>query len=125
MGDNIPKTQMVNIFFPKSKKRDTEKLLTLLNSQNQGLCTHIRKVLDNKEEGSVNVLTIGIDERSASNIKKGVHTIFYRFGNITIHGLKYEERKSEKRKTLEEKSNPTVRQKSLTERFISNYQSSR
>lgn len=85
MGDNIPKANVVTIFFPRSKDIEQEQFLRLVYTQNKGLNTQLWKVLSSKTEGSGRLVSVAIDEQSRGNIMEVDSYILFQFGKIPIH----------------------------------------
>lgn len=88
MGDNIPKANVVTIFFPRSKDIEQEQLRRLVNTQNKGLNTQLWKVLSSKTEGSGRLVSVAIDEQSRGNIMEVDSYILFQFRKIPIHRVK-------------------------------------
>lgn len=104
VGEEIPKTYVIEVFFPKSINLNDEDLLALVNSQNEDVHTRLWKVLSSKEEVSGKLLTIVIDERSYIGIKKRGNSLFYRFGKVLVRIVK-ENKKNLEGETAEEGEN--------------------
>ncbi|XP_050512864.1 uncharacterized protein LOC126888559 [Diabrotica virgifera virgifera] len=92
-GDDIPRSHVVTVFLPRSKGLSAEKLLQLIEVQNEGLAIGRWKVLSAKEEAAGQLLRAAIDELSCAALRKNGCTIFYRFGKIPVHGIKRETEK--------------------------------
>lgn len=88
MGNEIPKKHTISVFFPRSTKEDEKKILNLIQAQNEGIKTDDWKVHSAKTEGPGAVLVIGIDEDSAETILKGGHSLNFRFGRVSVRGLR-------------------------------------
>jgi hypothetical protein len=87
LGDDIPRAHNVTIYFPRSAGKEAKFVLSLVEAQNEGLCTHMWKVLRSKDESGGKLLTIGIDDLSCEKIRADGHRIYFRFGKIPVHGL--------------------------------------
>ncbi|XP_037931907.1 uncharacterized protein LOC119666697 [Teleopsis dalmanni] len=85
VGDKIPKLHMLTVYLPRAKGVDTEKLLKLLITQNEGLHTQMWRVFSSKDLKNGKLLTIGIDNRSQEAITNNGCRIFYRFSSVPIH----------------------------------------
>lgn len=114
VGDDIPKVHLITVFFPRSKELSTEEVLALVLSQNEGVQTRLWKVLSSKEEGSGRLLTLGIDEGSLENIKKGGSTLFYRFGKIPVSVVRVEKTKIVEQEKAEEAGPSSAAQAQIT-----------
>lgn len=101
VGEEIPRTYVIEALFPKSINLNNEDVLALVNSQNEDVHTRLWKVLNSKEEVSDKLLTIAVDERSFIGIKKGGNSLFYRFGKVSVSIVK-ENKKNLEGETAEE-----------------------
>ncbi|XP_037929177.1 uncharacterized protein LOC119677604 [Teleopsis dalmanni] len=84
-GDNIPSIYMMTVYLPRAKGVDTEKLLKLLITQNEGLHTQLWRVISGKDVKNGKLLTIGIDSLSQEAIKTNGCRVFYRFSSVSVH----------------------------------------
>lgn len=100
-GDDIPKSHTISIFLPRSKGQDTKALLRLIEVQNAELSTNTWRVMNAKEQGHGQVLTIGIDTKTKEAIKAKGHSIHYRFGQVPVSGLKKQDEAEEEKMDLE------------------------
>lgn len=94
-GDDIPKAHTITIFLPRSQGLNAEKLLKLIEAQNEKLRISDWKILSLKDTEKGHILRAGIDDLSCQTIKNNGHTIHYRFGKIPVQGLKEKEEKKE------------------------------
>jgi len=94
-GDDLPKPHVMIVFFPRSKDQAAGKLLKLVDIQNPEFQTDFWKVINSKEQGHDQVLTIGIHPKSYEAIRTKGCTIHYRFGRIPVSGLKKSQGKPE------------------------------
>lgn len=86
--DDIPKSHTAKLFLPRSQGQTTDKLLKLIEAQNEGLSTTLWKIVSKKDEGKGQILRIELDDLSYKRIKNNGYTIHYRFGKVTVQGLK-------------------------------------
>ena len=87
-GENIPKGAAITVFLPRSKGKDTTYLLSLIQGQNFNVRTSSWRVINSREEGHGQVLTIGIDLKSKETIDKEGHILYYRYGTTPVSGLR-------------------------------------
>lgn len=87
LGDDIPRAHNITIYFPRSAGKENKFLLSLVEAQNEGLCTQMWKVLRSKDDGGGRLLNIGIDDLSCGKIREDGYQIYFRFGKIPVHGL--------------------------------------
>ncbi|KAK9687660.1 protein of unknown function (DUF4780) [Popillia japonica] len=73
-----------------------EKLLALIEAQNEGLTTNVWNVLSLKDEGKGKLLRVGIDDTTYQTIKSKGYTIYYRFGSIPVHALRKQQKENRK-----------------------------
>ncbi|XP_030765397.1 uncharacterized protein LOC115889516 [Sitophilus oryzae] len=92
-GENIPKEATITVFLPRSKGKDTTYLLNLIQGQNSDVRTSCRRIINSREEGHGQVLTIGIDLKSKEAIEKEGYTLYYRFGTTPVSGLRRDQAK--------------------------------
>ena len=88
VGDDIPKPHIIKCFLPRSAGQETKRSLILLGTQN-GLSIEHWKVLAHRDEGTGQVLTIGIDDVSLKRITEQDQVLSYRFGKISAQILKH------------------------------------
>ncbi|GAB0090988.1 uncharacterized protein DMENIID0001_057790 [Sergentomyia squamirostris] len=86
-GVDIPKQHVITVFIPRSSGQSTDKTLSLLKAQNQGIYVDQWKILSVREEGNGQLMTFCIDTESKETIIKGEHTLRYRFGTVPVTGL--------------------------------------
>lgn len=79
---DLPKSSIINAFFPNSKEDKNEVILKLIKGQNSGLNTSEWRVLKRKDEGSGALLTLSIDFPSFEILKKSDFKIDFKFGQI-------------------------------------------
>lgn len=94
-GDTASRPIIASIFFPRCQGHTPEKLLKLVEVQNEGVKASTWNVLNVKDGEKGQLLRVGIDEASHQTIKNNGYSIHYRFGKIPVHGLKKQERGAE------------------------------
>lgn len=67
---DLPKTKVGVVFIPNPEAKDTNKVLSLLRAQNEGLNTEIWKVLHKKDEKGGVILTLSMDDLSVEILKR-------------------------------------------------------
>ncbi|XP_050298441.1 uncharacterized protein LOC126737556 [Anthonomus grandis grandis] len=100
-GEDIPKAHTISLFLPRSKGQDTTALLKLIGVQNPEISTETWKVISAKGNGHGQVLSVGIDTKSADSIQAKGYTIHYRFGQIPVSGLRKQEKAKDKKMELD------------------------
>ncbi|XP_050296349.1 uncharacterized protein LOC126736164 [Anthonomus grandis grandis] len=100
-GEDIPKAHTISLFLPRSKGQDTTALLKLIGVQNPEISTETWKVISAKGNGHGQVLSVGIDTKSADSIQAKGYTIHYRFGQIPVSGLRKQEKAKDKKIELD------------------------
>lgn len=81
---DLPKSSIVNAYFPNSTEDKNDYILKLVKGQNEGLNTSEWRVLHRKEEGTAAHLTMSVDPSSWDSLKKTGFKISYKFGQITV-----------------------------------------
>ena len=79
VGEDIPKPHVIKCYLPRSSGEETKRSVTLLGVQN-GLKIEHWKVLAHIDEGTGQVITIGIDDVSLKKISEQKQILSYRFG---------------------------------------------
>lgn len=79
----IPKTVILTGYFPNSKQDPNEKILTLVQKQNQGLIATGWKVLRRNEEGNTVQLVLAVDPTAADKLGKDPW-VSYKFGQLQL-----------------------------------------
>lgn len=87
LNDDVPLPYAFNTFCPMGANRTNEGILALLQSQNK-LDTSLWKIISRRNEGGGALLTIGIDETGREGIEALNYQLAFRFGKITVSGLR-------------------------------------
>lgn len=83
-GDDLPRHRIAVGYFPNSSNLSSELILEHLFNQNTGLNTDHWRVLQRSEEGNISLLTVSVDEASASAIEAENHRVNFRWGTISL-----------------------------------------
>lgn len=98
-GNDIPKPVTITVFFPRSLKMSTEKILRLIEVQNSNLNTGAWKVLNSKKERTL--ISFAIDRQSEKALKAEGCAMNFRFRRIPVSGLEIEGDPAEVSKDME------------------------
>lgn len=112
---DIPRNKIVTAYIPNSAEDSNETILDLIESQNLGLKATGWKVLRRTEEGKVSLLTMAIDNASASQIEKDGPTVYYKFSTVQLRlrGKGSTAQGGEPKRKLEDKKHEPVAEKRM------------
>lgn len=100
---------VVTMFLPRGFGQPPEKLLAILDAQNEGLCTKTWRILTCNKKSNGQLLSAEIDSKSLSTIDSCNYFLYYRFGMIQIRGQRFKravvEHSSENQNKTAEKHN--------------------
>lgn len=84
-ADKAPKNTTINVVFPRAAQTSTEKILGMIDHQNDDLRIDSWKVIKETIEGEAKRLIIGIDDNSLEAINKQRMELSYRYGTISVY----------------------------------------
>jgi len=87
MGDDLPSSHHITIFCPRTGDKTTKWIMELIKKQND-LDTENWRLISRKNEGGGSFLSLGIDDNSCAKIFSSDHKLSFRFGDISVCGLK-------------------------------------
>ncbi|XP_044779034.1 uncharacterized protein LOC123327232 [Drosophila simulans] len=87
MGDDLPSSHNNTIFCPRTGDKTTKWIMELIKKQND-LDTEHWHLISRKNEGGGSLLSLGIDDNSCAKIISRDHKLSFRFGDISVCGLK-------------------------------------
>ena len=106
VGEDIPKPHVIKCYLPRSSGQEPQRSVTLLGVQN-GLKIEHWKVLAHRDEGTGQVITIGIDDVSLKKIAEQKQILSYRFGKVNVQILKNKTEDRSEEPTKEKSSTST------------------
>ncbi|KAG5893074.1 hypothetical protein JTB14_021575 [Gonioctena quinquepunctata] len=80
----MPHNEILVAYLPGSQGYSTEKILGLIEAQNESLNATNWRVLRRVSEGPLELLTLSVDHQSAERLRKTGFVINYKFGHTTL-----------------------------------------
>ncbi|XP_052855268.1 uncharacterized protein LOC128264024 [Drosophila gunungcola] len=93
-GADIPAAYNATLFCPRSSDRTNEEILAFIGFQNR-VETDAWKVISRKNDGAGALLVVGMDQTGRDEIVERDHKLNFRFGHVTVSGLKKTKRAPE------------------------------
>ncbi|XP_044778557.1 uncharacterized protein LOC123327126 [Drosophila simulans] len=107
MGDELPSSHNITIFCPRTGDKTTEWIMELIKKQND-LNTENWRPISRKYEGCGSLLSLAIDDNSCTKIISSDHKLSFRFGDISVCGLKKAKAIKSGKRQVETPRNPPV-----------------